>query len=220
MADQRSRLRPALLALAVAASAAMTLAALPSPTLAASGGGGGGGGSGGGGGGGGSGGGGSGGGGGGSSGGSASTPIKCNPGWVLHSSGQYFVRAQSHLDQDLLYRQGRALALAGAYDDALALLRAADQTDSMVLTMIGYSKRKSGAVEEGIGYYHRALAINPDNVNTREYLGEGYVAMGRIDLAQEQLDRIGAICGDDCEQYLDLAAAMAGDESWTGTVAN
>ena len=80
--------------------------------------------------------------------------------------------------------------------------------------MIGYSKRKSGAVEEGIGYYHQALALNPDNVNTREYLGEGYVAMGRLDLAQAELDRIGALCGESCDQYIDLAAAMAGDSSW------
>ena len=212
--QRRSRLRPALVALAMAACGTLALGPMPSPVLAASGGGGGGGGSGGGSGGGGSG------GSGGSSGGSASTPIKCNPGWVLHPSGQYCVRAQSHLDQDLLYRQGRALALAGNFGDALALLHAADQNDSMVLTMIGYAKRKSGAIEEGIGYYHRALAINPDNVDTREYLGEGYVAMGRLDLAQGELDRIGAICGDDCEQYLDLAAAMAGDESWTGAVTN
>ncbi len=40
-------------------------------------------------------------------------------------------------------------------EDALALLNAADQNDAMVLTMIGYSKRKSGALHEGIGYYHR-----------------------------------------------------------------
>ena len=126
----------------------------------------------------------SGGGSGGSSGGNASGGLSCNPGWVPHSSGQYCVKAQSYLDMEQLYEEGRALALAGDYDDALALLGAADQGDAMVLTMIGYSKRKSGALHEGIGYYYRALAIDPDNVNTREYLGEGYVAMGRLDLAQ------------------------------------
>ena len=90
----------------------------------------------------------------------------------------------------------------------------------MVLTMIGYSKRKSGALDEGIGYYYQALAIDPDNVNTREYLGEGYVVKGRLDLAQAELDRIGTICGESCDQYLDLAAAMAGNEDWAGTSVN
>ena len=81
----------------------------------------------------------------------------------------------------------------------------------MILTMIGYSKRKLGAVDEGIAYYHRALAINPDSVNTREYLGEGYVAMGRFDLAEVELEKIEAICGTDCDPYVQLASAIAGE---------
>jgi hypothetical protein len=44
--------------------------------------------------------------------------------------------------------------------------------------------------------------------------------MGRLDLAQAELDRIGALCGEACEQYLDLAAAMAGDENWAGARTN
>jgi hypothetical protein len=55
------------------------------------------------------------------------------------------------------------------------------------------------------------LAIHPDNVNTRENRGEGYLAMGRLDLAETQLDTIG---GEDCDQCTQLAAAMAGSGSW------
>lgn len=112
------------------------------------------------------------------------------------------------------YETGRDLAAAGEYERALDILQSLDQGDAMVLTMIGYSMRKMGNVEEGIAHYHRALAIEPDNVLTREYLGEGYVSMGRIDLAQAELDQIGLICGTDCEQYHDLAAAIAGDPDW------
>ena len=153
---------------------------------------------------------------GGSGGGSSSTPT-CKAGMVWNKAKGICEKASSGLfDDKTLYEQGRALALAGDYEDALVLFAAIrDQEDSDVLTMIGYSKRKSGAVEEGIGYYHRALALNPSNVNTHEYLGEGYVAMGRLDLAQAQLETIGKLCGEECDQYLDLAAAMAGDESWT-----
>ena len=151
-----------------------------------------------------------------SSGGSSSTPT-CKAGMVWNKAKGICEKASSGLfDDKTLYEQGRALALGGDYGDALILFAAIrDQEDSDVLTMIGYAKRKSGAVEEGIGYYHRALALNPSNVNTREYLGEGYVAMGRLDLAQAELDKIGTLCGEDCDQYLDLAAAMAGDENWT-----
>jgi tetratricopeptide (TPR) repeat protein len=149
---------------------------------------------------------------GGSSGGS-STP-QCNAGWVYDKQKQVCVRKDAATDSDL-YEQGRALAVAGEYEDALDLLTSVrNQNDSMVLTMIGYSKRKMGEVDEGIAYYHKALAIQPDNVLTREYLGEGYVMMGRIDLAQAELDQIGVICGVDCEQYRDLKAAIAGDPDW------
>lgn len=151
---------------------------------------------------------------GGSSGGSSGT--QCKQGMVWNQAKGICEKASSGLfDDETLYEQGRALALAGEYGKALALFDVIEnKQDADVLTMIGYSKRKSGAVEEGIGYYHLALAIDPDNVNTREYLGEGYVAMGRLDLAQAELDRIGALCGESCDQYIDLAAVMAGDSSW------
>ena len=150
---------------------------------------------------------------GGSSGGSGT---QCNAGWQWNASKGVCEKKTSWLDGDRqLYEQGRALALAGEYGKALALFDGiGNKQDADVLTMIGYSKRKSGAVEEGIAIYHKALAIDPDNVNTREYLGEGYVAMGRLDLAQAELDRIGTLCGESCEQYIDLAAAMAGDSNW------
>jgi tetratricopeptide (TPR) repeat protein len=152
------------------------------------------------------------GGGGGSSG--ASTPVVCKAGWVYDKQKQICVPVQGMNDKDL-YEQGRALALAGYYENALAALTAIqNQKDAMVLTMIGYSKRKMGAVDEGMAYYHRALAIDPNNVNTREYLGEGYVMIGRLDLAQGELDKIGAICGQTCEQYEDLAMALAGEPNW------
>ena len=102
-----------------------------------------------------------------------------------------------------LYRDGRLLAHAGYYHEALAALDAIrDKDDAMILTMIGYSKRKLGAVDEGIAYYHRALAINPDSVNTREYLGEGYVSdgpvrsgRGRVGEDRDNLrDRLRSVC--------------------------
>jgi hypothetical protein len=202
------------LALTVAGAVAVTVA-VPSPAFAASGGGGnsgGGGGSGGGG----SGGGGSGGGsghGGGSGGGSAGEgPIHCNTkkGWAYDAKKDMCVHS-SLLDDKELYAQGRALAVAGHYDEALDILAAVrDQHDAMVLTMIGYSKRKLGHVDEGMAYYDRALAIEPDNINTHEYLGEGYVAVGKVQLAKLELDKLARICGTGCEQYEDLAKAIVG----------
>jgi tetratricopeptide (TPR) repeat protein len=148
-----------------------------------------------------------------SSGGSsgASTP-SCPTGYVYDSNKKSCIKASSGLfDDKQLYAQGRALALAGRYAEALGALTAVrNQNDSMVLTMIGYAKRKSGSFDEGMAYYRRALAIDPKNVNTREYLGEAYAEKGRMDLAKAELVKVEALCGTECEQYQDLAKAIAG----------
>ena len=151
--------------------------------------------------------------GGGSSGGNSGggTP-SCKPGYVYDSSKKTCVKATSGLfDDEQLYQQGRALALGGRYEEALGALAAVrNQNNSMVLTMIGYAKRKLGSFDEGMAYYQRALAIDPKNVNTREYLGEAYVETGRMDLAKAELANVEALCGTECEQYQDLAEAIAG----------
>lgn len=121
----------------------------------------------------------------------------------------------SLLDDRQLYEQGRSLALAGFYHDALDTFAAIrDKHDAMVLTMIGYSKRKLGFTDEGIAIYQQALAIEPNNLYTHEYLGEGYLAAGRVDLAELELDKLQTLCGTACEQYLDLQNALIGDGAW------
>ena len=53
------------------------------------------------------------------------------------------------------------------------------------------------------------MAIDPDFVLAREYLGEGYVAAGKFDLAREQLREIGNRCGTNCEEYMELAEVIS-----------
>jgi len=93
-----------------------------------------------------------------------------------------------------------------------------NKNDATVLTYIGYATRKLGNVEEGINWYHKALAVDPSNVHTHEYLGEGYVAAGRVDLARQELAKLEALCGKGCEQYEALSATIAGEpEQWGGS---
>jgi tetratricopeptide (TPR) repeat protein len=136
----------------------------------------------------------------------------CKPGYVYSEKTKGCVKVTSGLlDSKELFAEGRALAKAGYYNQALAVLAAADQNDSMVLTMIGYSKRKLGQWDDGVAYYRQALVINPNNANTREYLGEAWLTKGRTDLAQAELVKIAAITGTGSEQYEDLAKAIAGE---------
>ncbi len=136
---------------------------------------------------------------------------KCKKGEVWDKTKKKCVKTQSGIlpDEDL-YQQGRALAKAGQYDWAIEVLATVqNQQDPRVLNYTGYSHRKAGRLEIGITYYRQALAIDPGFNLAREYLGEGYIAAGRIDLAQNELAAIEKSCGTTCEEYKDLAAAIA-----------
>jgi tetratricopeptide (TPR) repeat protein len=150
------------------------------------------------------------GGGGGGGGSSASSTPSCSHGKVYDSARGQCVRKGASLDDKYLYRQGRDLALAGRYDEALTALNAVKVPDSMTFTMIGYATRKMGNYDEGLAYYAKALALDPQNVNTHEYLGEAYAEKGKLDLAKAELVKVSAVCGTTCEQYQDLSKAIAG----------
>jgi tetratricopeptide (TPR) repeat protein len=149
---------------------------------------------------------------GGSSGGTSSEVKKCKKGEVLKKVGNVkkCVKVETGIlpDEDL-YQQGRALAKAGQYEWALQVLAAIEnQNDPRVLNYTGYSNRKAGRLEIGITYYRKALAIDPNFVLAREYLGEGYVAAGRIDLAKLELNEIKNRAGTGSEEYQDLSKAI------------
>ena len=144
--------------------------------------------------------------------GNASPSAKdCKKGEVWDKKKQKCVKVESGVLPDKeLYAQGRALAKEGNYDWALEVLAAIrNQNDPFVLNYIGYSNRKAGRLEIGISFYRKALAIDPNFVLAREYLGEGYVAAGRIDLAKVELAEIAKRCGTKCEEYKDLSKAIA-----------
>ena len=116
-------------------------------------------------------------------------------------------------DEDLA-RAGRQLALDGHYHDAIKVLEmASNENDPAVLTYLGYSHRKLGNIDLGISLYKKALDIDPDNVNTREYLGEGYVSKGELDLAWLELVEIEKRCGTTCVEYQALEKALRSGSS-------
>ena len=74
--------------------------------------------------------------------------------------------------------------------------------------MRGYATRKLGRWDEGMALYEKALALDPDNINTHEYKGEAFVVAGRMDQAKAELATLQRLCGTECEQYEDLAKAI------------
>ncbi len=134
--------------------------------------------------------------------------IECRKGLVYDKKKKKCVPAQSGITPDtVLTDNAYRLAKAGKPEEALTLLdMVRDQQSPTVLNYRGYATRLTGKVDQGIVFYKQALAIDPNNVLVREYLGEAYVTKGKIALARAQLRKIEELCGNtDCHEYADLA---------------
>ena len=103
-----------------------------------------------------------------------------------------------------------ALAKAGRYQEAIDVLDLLENSNTpRALNYRGYATRKLGRTDEGIGYYLKSVALDPNYPQVREYLGEAYVIQGKFDLAKDQLSTIEKLCGSkECEYYEELADAL------------
>ena len=120
---------------------------------------------------------------------------------------------QHSQDREDGYALGYWLAKTGEFDEALKVLRSVDdENDPRVMTMIGYTLRHLGRVDEGMSYYQKALALAPNMTNTRQYLGEAFLQINSPAQAKAQLAEIKARCGDVCEDYQTLAKEITAFE--------
>ena len=141
--------------------------------------------------------------------GGGGTPT-CKKGWVWDSNKDKCVKKNAQIFPDSeLIKQAWALAHKGEFEAGRELFNlVADKNNPEVLNGLGYTNRKLGHFPEGIAYYKKALEVDPNYAEAREYLGEGYVTIGKLDLAKEQLAEIRRICGTSCEEYADLNEAI------------
>ncbi len=138
-------------------------------------------------------------------------PQQCPSGWVWSSNkGKCVKKTSELLSDDDLYAAAYKLIEEKQYALARDLLyRIKDQHQPRVLNYIGYTTRKLGRIDDGIRYYKMALELDPDYVQARQYLGEGYLQKGAVGMAKEQLQEIAARCGADCEHYRTLAVQIS-----------
>ena len=95
---------------------------------------------------------------------------------------------------------------------ALAQLKIAqrkDRKNADVYNLMGYSYRKSGQLDDAFDSYHTALRLDPRHRGAHEYIGEAYLQAHRPDKAREHLAALRMICGEGCDEYQDLAKALA-----------
>ncbi len=136
--------------------------------------------------------------------GGSSTVPTCKKGKIWDKKTKKCVKAKksSGLSDDNLYEAARDLAYNRRYEEAIVVLRlASDQQNPRILNYLGYSNRKLGNVEAGLAYYTAALKADPDYTLVREYMGEAFLELGKVDEAKEQLAEIEKRCGRGCREY-------------------
>lgn len=74
---------------------------------------------------------------------------------------------------------------------------------------LGYAYRHRDDLDNSFKHYKEALRLDPKHRGAHEYIGETYLKAQQPQKAVEHLAELEKICGRGCEEYKDLAAAIA-----------
>ena len=135
---------------------------------------------------------------------------KCSKGFVWNEqTSKCDKKTSERVPDKAITDQAWLWAYAGDYTYAIELFsEVAAKGDPSALNGMGYSHRKLGKTQQAIGYYEQALAIDPNYLLARNYLAKGYLAMGQMEPALQQLTEIGKRCTAPCQLYHDLKSAI------------
>jgi tetratricopeptide (TPR) repeat protein len=75
--------------------------------------------------------------------------------------------------------------------------------------LLGYSYRHLNDLDNSFRHYKEALRIDPKHRGAHEYIGQAYLKANQPDKAGEHLAQLEKLCGKNCEEYRDLAKAIA-----------
>lgn len=99
----------------------------------------------------------------------------------------------------------------GDYDSAINLLHDeldVDPDNADIMSLLGFSYRKTRNYEDARTFYEWALKAEPDHRGANEYLGELYLETNQIDKAVQQLQKLDDICRTNCKEYSTLKKAI------------
>ncbi len=110
------------------------------------------------------------------------------------------------------YEVGASLVKQQDWPRAIASLTSAARSEPAnadVQNLLGYAYRKQGKLDLAFRHYHEALRLDPKHRGAHEYIGEAYLLAGNKAKAEQHLAELEKLCGKGCEEYQDLARAIA-----------
>jgi Flp pilus assembly protein TadD/GGDEF domain-containing protein len=105
---------------------------------------------------------------------------------------------------DLLENARKALIHAGFFgpDTQIAF-------DAVSLNISADRLFETGHLDEAVQEFHRALALDPENLNVRNSLGVCYTRMGRVEEAAAEFSRVASLDSNDFMPQYNLGCALA-----------
>jgi len=100
---------------------------------------------------------------------------------------------------------------AGNFDPAIEKLNEEldnDPENADILSLLGFSYRKTGRFDDALTYYQRALKIEPKHRGANEYLGQLYLDTNQLNKAKEQLEILDDLCFFRCKEFKKLKKAI------------
>ena len=84
-----------------------------------------------------------------------------------------------------------------------------DPVSADAQNFLGYAYRNKKNYDLAFRHYNEALRLDPSHRGAHEYIGEAYLLVGNKAKAQEHLAALERICTKRCDEYQDLARAIA-----------
>ncbi len=99
----------------------------------------------------------------------------------------------------------------GRYEAAIDRLHVEldyDPDNADILSLPGFSYRKTRKFDDALIFYQWALGVEPKHRGANEYLGERYLETNRLDKAIPQLEILDGLCAFSCKEYSQLKEAI------------
>ncbi|MBO9518995.1 MAG: tetratricopeptide repeat protein [Porphyrobacter sp.] len=100
--------------------------------------------------------------------------------------------------------QGQVQAAIDSFEAALAI----DPGYTPIYIDLADAARKDGLQGKAIHYYREALEREPENLAAISGEGEALLEKGAVEKARRNLARLESMCGGDCNETRELAAAI------------
>jgi len=111
---------------------------------------------------------------------------------------------QNAAPEDANWAAAKSAVAQKKYEDAAPLLQqvvAKDANNADAWNYLGYISARADRNDEALGFYGKALALDPRHRGANEYLGELHLKMGDLPKAEERLKVLDGACLFGCAEF-------------------